>query len=119
VDVSYLERMEVAMRRSVKLTWVLPLFTVYLHWTALSSSVQAGSDPKIVEAAKQEGAVSYDTTMTLSQSKKVVDAFQRKYPFIKPEPFRGGGRGAGLRFPFSRSFCLWRSAFAGGLSPSV
>jgi iron(III) transport system substrate-binding protein len=29
--------------------------------------------------------------MTLSQSKKVVDAFQKKYPFITPELFRGGG----------------------------
>jgi len=35
--------------------------------------------------------VSYYTTMTLSQSKKVVDAFQTKYPFIKPELFRSGG----------------------------
>ena len=29
--------------------------------------------------------------MTLSQSKKVVDKFQQKYPFIKAELFRGGG----------------------------
>ena len=40
---------------------------------------------------KKEGTVSYYTTMTLSQSKKVVDKFQEKYPFIKPELFRGGG----------------------------
>ncbi|HVO95626.1 MAG TPA: extracellular solute-binding protein [Terriglobales bacterium] len=46
---------------------------------------------KLVEASKSEGAVSYYTTMTLSQSKKVVDKFQTKYPFIKPELFRGGG----------------------------
>ena len=51
----------------------------------------AGSDTKTIEAAKNEGAVSYYTTMTLSQSKKVVDAFQKKYPFITPELFRGGG----------------------------
>ena len=29
--------------------------------------------------------------MTLSQSKKVVDKFQQKYPFIQAELFRGGG----------------------------
>lgn len=81
------------MRQAVKfkVTLVLVAVTVCFHWTALSSSVRAGSDAKIIEAAKQEGAVSYYTTMTLSQSKKVVDAFQRKYPFIKPELFRGGG----------------------------
>src|SRR5215469_10696855 len=55
------------------------------------SAAQAGANPKIIEAAKQEGKVSYYTTMTLSQSKKIVDRFQQKYPFIQPELFRGGG----------------------------
>ena len=55
------------------------------------SGAQAGANPQIIEAAKQEGKVSYYTTMTLSQSKKVVDRFQQKYPFIQPELFRGGG----------------------------
>jgi len=55
------------------------------------SVARAGSDAKIIEAAKDEGAVSFYTTMTLSQSKKVIDAFQKKYPFITPELFRGGG----------------------------
>jgi iron(III) transport system substrate-binding protein len=51
----------------------------------------AGSNANVIEAAKSEGKMSYYTTMTLSQSKKVVDAFQKKYPFITPELFRGGG----------------------------
>jgi ABC-type Fe3+ transport system substrate-binding protein len=55
------------------------------------SAAQAGANPQIIEAAKQEGKVSYYTTMTLSQSKKVVDKFQQKYPFIQAELFRGGG----------------------------
>lgn len=59
-------------------------------WLSVSGA-WAGSDAKIIEAAKREGAVSYYTTMTLSQSKKVVDKFQQKYPFLKPELFRGGG----------------------------
>ncbi len=56
-----------------------------------TSSSWAGSDARLIEGAKSEGAVSFYTTMTLSQSKKVVDRFQKKYPFIKPELFRGGG----------------------------
>ena len=32
---------------------------------------------KLIEAAKDEGKVAYYTTMTLSQSKKVADKFQR------------------------------------------
>jgi iron(III) transport system substrate-binding protein len=55
------------------------------------STAQARANPQIIEAAKQEGKVSYYTTMTLSQSKKVVDKFQQKYPFIQAELFRGGG----------------------------
>jgi len=54
-------------------------------------SAHAGSNPSAIEAAKSEGKISFYTTMTLSQSKKVVDAFQKKYPFITPELFRGGG----------------------------
>jgi iron(III) transport system substrate-binding protein len=55
------------------------------------SPAQAGPNSQIIEAAKSEGNVSYYTTMTLSQSKKVVDKFQKKYPFIKADLFRGGG----------------------------
>ncbi len=64
---------------------------VLLFSSLSNSAARAGSDAKIIEAAKKEGTVSYYTTMTLSQSKKVVDKFQQKYPFIKPELFRGGG----------------------------
>lgn len=52
---------------------------------------QASPDPKLIEAAKKEGEMVYYTTMTLSQSKKVVDKFEKKYPFIKVELFRTGG----------------------------
>ena len=55
-----------------------------------TSSLQTGSNPKLIEAAKSEGTVSYYTTMTLSQSKKVADEFQAKYPFLKVDLFRGG-----------------------------
>lgn len=52
---------------------------------------QASPDPKLIEAAKKEGELVYYTTMTLSQSKKVVDKFEKRYPFIKVELFRTGG----------------------------
>jgi iron(III) transport system substrate-binding protein len=52
---------------------------------------QTSPDPKLIEAAKKEGEVIFYTTMTLDQSKQVVDRFQKKYPFIKPTLFRTGG----------------------------
>jgi iron(III) transport system substrate-binding protein len=51
----------------------------------------ANSNPKLIEGAKKEGRLVYWTTMTLSQSKQVVDAFKKKYPFIKTNLFRTGG----------------------------
>ena len=60
-------------------------------WQGLLNPACAGSNAALIEAAKKEGALTYYTTMTLSQSKKVVDQFQKKYPFIKPELFRSGG----------------------------
>ncbi len=52
---------------------------------------QSNPDPKLVEGTKKEGQMIFYTTMTLDQSKEVVDRFQKKYPFIKPTPFRTGG----------------------------
>jgi iron(III) transport system substrate-binding protein len=79
------------MNRVGKIFFILSLTVVFLFCQAPVSPSQAGSNPALIEAAKGEGAVSYYTTMTLSQSKKVVDKFQQKYPFIKPELFRSGG----------------------------
>ena len=52
---------------------------------------EAASNKELIEAAKKEGEVVYFTTMTLSQSKNVVDRFQKKYPFMKTDLFRTGG----------------------------
>ena len=74
-------------------------FTRLLRFCAVSALclntgaawAQANPDPKLIEGAKKEGEVIWYTTMTLDQSKPVVDRFQQKYPFIKPELFRTGG----------------------------
>ena len=79
------------MYRIVKSTFLLFFSATLFCCLALVPPARGGSTSKFVEAAKGEGAVSFYTTMTLSQSKKVVDKFQKKYPFIKPELFRGGG----------------------------
>lgn len=78
------------MDRAAKLVFVIMSATIFLCCPLPISSAQAGSNPKLVEAAKSEGTVAYYTTMTLSQSKKVADKFQAKYPFLKVELFRSG-----------------------------
>src|SRR5262245_15494747 len=64
---------------------------LFLVCSFSAAVAQEKPNEAVVEAAKKEGKISYYTTMTLSQSKKVVDEFQKKYPFITPELFRGGG----------------------------
>jgi len=56
-----------------------------------SSLSQVNTDPKIIEAAKKEGAVMWYTSMAIDQSKVVVDRFQQRYPFIKANFLRLGG----------------------------
>ncbi len=51
---------------------------------------QGSPNQKLVEAAKKEGELVYYTTMTLDQSKVVVDRFEKKYG-VKATLFRTGG----------------------------
>ena len=81
------------MKRTVRSACVLLFAIVSLCSPAFNSSCQGGADGTLIEAAKSEGTVSYYTTMTLSQSKKVADKFQAKYPFLKVELFRSGADG--------------------------
>ena len=78
------------MNRSVKSILLLFSAAFLLSYPALVSHARAGALSKLIEAAKSEGKVAYYTTMTLSQSKKVADKFQAKYPFITVELFRSG-----------------------------
>ena len=52
---------------------------------------QTSPDPKLIEGAKKEGEVVWYTSMVLEQSKVVIEAFQKKYPFVKGTLFRSGG----------------------------
>ena len=78
------------MNRSTKLILAISAASIFLLCQSFLSPLQAGSNSKLIEAAKNEGNVAYYTTMTLSQSKKVADKFQAKYPFIQVDLFRSG-----------------------------
>jgi iron(III) transport system substrate-binding protein len=58
---------------------------------AVARAAQADPQAKLIEGAKKEGEMVWYTTTTLDQSQQVVNAFQKKYPFIKPTLFRTGG----------------------------
>ena len=69
---------------------VMCMILLVVFWAGFAWA-QTQPDPKLVEGAKKEGELVYYTTMTLDQSKQVVDRFEKKYPFIKTNLFRTGG----------------------------
>jgi ABC-type thiamine transport system substrate-binding protein len=69
--------------------WLCSLIVLTLA-LPVAAPAQGSPNSKLVEAAKKEGELVYYTTMTLDQSKAVVDRFEKKYG-IKSTLFRTGG----------------------------
>ncbi|OGQ83077.1 MAG: hypothetical protein A3F90_20095 [Deltaproteobacteria bacterium RIFCSPLOWO2_12_FULL_60_19] len=75
----------------MKIGFTSILFAALFFFLPAASLSQTSTDPKIIEAAKKEGAVMWYTSMAIDQSKVVVDRFQERYPFIKTSFLRLGG----------------------------
>ena len=77
---------------------LLQLFLCSFCVTALSgllrpSSVFSTSDPKIVEAARKEGKLTWYATTNVEDARRFIAAFNEKYPFIQVQSLRmGSGR---------------------------
>jgi iron(III) transport system substrate-binding protein len=79
------------MKRSKPILALCALLAVLCVLPVVSRAAQADPQAKLVEGAKKEGEMIWYTTTTLDQSQQVVQAFQKKYPFIKATLFRTGG----------------------------
>ncbi|MGH7827477.1 MAG: ABC transporter substrate-binding protein [Candidatus Binatia bacterium] len=73
--------------RFITLLMLVALFV----YTPSVLRAQEGSDSSLIEGAKKEGQVVWYTTMNVSQSKPVMDAFHKRYPFIETVLYRAGG----------------------------
>ena len=49
---------------------------------------QSDHTGKLIEGAKKEGKLVWYTGMNISDSKRLLDAFEKKYPFVKTKLFR-------------------------------
>jgi len=67
------------------------LLSVLCLLPGVSRAAQADPQAKMIEGAKKEGEMVWYTTTTLDQSQPIIEAFQKKYPFIKGTLFRTGG----------------------------
>ncbi|OGQ55437.1 MAG: hypothetical protein A2W66_11605, partial [Deltaproteobacteria bacterium RIFCSPLOWO2_02_56_12] len=65
----------------------------FSFFLALSLTVETidAAQSEVVEKAKQERALAFYTNLNIGESKPWLDAFEKKYPFIKTELVRVGG----------------------------
>ena len=56
-----------------------------------SVSFALAAEPSVIEGAKKEAALVFYTTMDIQNSKPLLDAFTKKYPFIRSDLVRLGG----------------------------
>src|SRR3989441_7870670 len=58
----------------------------------LGGSLPAGAQDPIVDSARKEGRFMWYTSMNIPDSQPLLDAFMKKYPFIKAQVWRGASR---------------------------
>src|SRR5215475_8016401 len=62
-------------------------------WNGSSESVaQSGPSEAVLEGAKKEGTVGWYGTINVTDGRKVIDAFEKKYPFLKVNLYRAGSQ---------------------------
>lgn len=90
---------------------ILALFT-------FAPATASGADSALIEGAKREGGLVFYTTMDIQNSSALVDAFTKKYPFIKGDLVRLGGTAMVSRIMTEAQAGANRFDVAVGISPS-
>jgi iron(III) transport system substrate-binding protein len=67
---------------------ILLIASLLLVARAHPVSAQSEHTANLIESARKERRVVWYTSLNLTESKVLFDAFQKKYPFIQPETFR-------------------------------
>jgi len=94
------------------------LITVIFFVMALAPVAGMGAEATLIEGAKREGSVVFYTTMDIQNSSALVDAFTKKYPFIKGDLVRLGGTAMVSRIMTEAQAGANRFDVAVGISPS-
>src|SRR6266436_8781291 len=97
------------------MSWLF-LLTSCLYLFFASTVVAA--EPAVLEGAKKEAALVFYTTMDIQNSKPLLDAFMKKYPFIKGDLVRLGGTAMVSRIITEAQAGANRFDVAVGISPS-
>ena len=77
-----------------------------LFWTliccAIATAAEVEDRKKLIEMAQKEGNLVFYTSMDAGDARSLTEAFQKKYPFIKTDLFRGGREAVFSRFSLER-----------------
>src|SRR5512132_56064 len=97
---------------------MIRLTSVFFVLSLFSASAALATESAVVEGAKKEGALVFYTTMDIQNSSALVDAFTKKYPFIKGDLVRLGGTAMVSRIMTEAQAGANRFDVAVGISPS-
>ncbi|HEY3154691.1 MAG TPA: hypothetical protein VGK65_23725, partial [Candidatus Binatia bacterium] len=67
------------------------LWAIFFSLGAASAWGQSDEKAKLIEGAKKEGKLVWYTSTNVTESKPLLDDFEKQYPFIKGEIFRASG----------------------------
>jgi iron(III) transport system substrate-binding protein len=84
-----------------------------------SVSFALAAEPSVIEGAKKEAALVFYTTMDIQNSKPLLDAFTKKYPFIRGDLVRLGGTAMVSRIMTEAQAGASKFDVALGISPSL
>jgi iron(III) transport system substrate-binding protein len=73
-----------------------------LFYGAIASAAEIEDRKKLMEMAQKEGSLVFYTSMDAGDARSLTEAFQKKYPFIKTDLFRGGREAVFSRFSLER-----------------
>ena len=94
-------------------------FLLVFFFLQLCASFTFGAESNMIDAAKKEGAMVFYTTMDIQNSKPLLDAFNKKYPFIKADLVRLGGTAMVSRILTEAQAGASQFDVAVGISPSL
>ena len=94
-------------------------FLLVFFFLQLCASFAFGAESNMIDAAKKEGAMVFYTTMDIQNSKPLLDAFNKKYPFIKADLVRLGGTAMVSRILTEAQAGASQFDVAVGISPSL
>jgi iron(III) transport system substrate-binding protein len=69
-----------------------------LFAAAIANAAETEDRKKLVEMAQKEGNVVFYTSMDAADARSLTEAFQKRYPFIKPDFYRAGREAVFSRF---------------------